>query len=44
MKKALKRVLAWLVFLMTGRGDIGTEAVDNSLVDYSGQGGDKYGK
>ena len=44
MKKFLKRVADWFVFLLTGKGPITDEAVDNDIVDYSGQGRDKYGK
>lgn len=44
MKKFLKRVADWFVFLLTGKGPIADEAVDNDIVDYSGQGRDKYGK
>jgi hypothetical protein len=44
MKKFFKRVADWLIFLFTGNGEIGKEAADEGLVDYSGQGRDKYGK
>lgn len=44
MKKFLKQVADWFVFLFTGKGSIADEAVDNDIVDYSGQGRDKYGK
>ena len=44
MKKFLKRVADWLMFLLTGKGPIADEVVDNDIVDYSGQGRDKYGK
>lgn len=44
MKKFLKRVADWFVLLITGKGSIADEAVDNDIVDYSGQGRDKYGK
>ena len=44
MKKFLKRVADWFVFLLTGKGPIGDEAVNDDIVDYSGQGRDKYGK
>lgn len=43
MKTVLKRVLDWVVFILTGKGDIANEAVDDGLIDYSGQGRDKYG-
>ena len=35
MKKFLKRVADWFVFLLTGKGPIADEAVDNDIVDYS---------
>lgn len=44
MKKFFKRVADRLIFLFTGKGEIGKEAADEGLVDYSGQGRDKYGK
>ena len=44
MKKFLKRVANWFVFLLTGKGPIADEAVDNDIVNSSGQGSDKYGK
>lgn len=44
MKKFLKRVAYWFMFLLTGKGPIADEAVDEGLIDYSGQGRDKYGK
>jgi hypothetical protein len=42
--KVLKRVLDWVVFILTGKGEIANEAVDDGLIDYSGQGRDKYGR
>ena len=42
--KFFKRVGAWIVFIFTGKGPIADEAVDEDLVDLSGQGRDKYGK
>lgn len=44
MKNFFKRVADWLIFLFTGKGEIGKEAADEGLVDYGGQGRDKYGK
>ena len=43
MKKVLKSILDWVVFILTGKGEIAKEMVDNGLIDYSGQGRDKYG-
>lgn len=42
-KSIFKRVADWFVLLLTGKGPITDEAVDNDIVDYSGQGRDKYG-
>ena len=44
MEQFLKRVADQSVFLFTGRGPITDEAVDNDIVDYPGQGRDKYDK
>ena len=44
MKKVLKRILDWFVFLLIGKGEIANEAVDNGICDFSGQGKDRYGK
>ena len=41
--KVLKCIMKWFVFSFTGKGEVGREAVDEVLVDYSGQGRDKYG-
>ena len=42
--KILKSVLDWFVFLLTGKGEFAKEMVDKGLIDYSGQGRNKYGK
>lgn len=39
----MKKFLAWIVFLFTGKGEIAKTAVDEGLIDLSGQGRDKYG-
>lgn len=44
MKTVLKRVLDWVVLILTGKGEIANEAVDNGICDFSGQGRDKYGR
>ncbi len=43
MKRILKRILDWVIFLLTGRGEIAREGVDAGILDYSGQGRDRYG-
>lgn len=40
----MKNFLNWIIFLFTGKGEIANEAVDEGLIDLSGQGRDKYGK
>lgn len=42
--KILKNILNWFVFLLTGKGELADEMVDEGFIDYSGQGRDKYGK
>lgn len=44
MKKFIKSLLNWFVFFLTGKGEIANEAIEAGLIDYSGQGRDKYGK
>jgi hypothetical protein len=42
--KILKNILNWLVFLLTGKGDVANEAVLIGAVDFSGQGRNEFGK
>ena len=42
--KTLKNILNWFVFLITGKGEVSNEAVNDGLIDHSGQGRDEYGK
>lgn len=42
--KILKSVLNWFVFLLTGKGEVANEMIENGAIDYSGQGRDEYGK
>ena len=42
--KVLKKILNIIIFILTGKGPIADEAVNEGLIDYSGQGRDKYGK
>lgn len=42
--KILTRIFNWIAFIFTGRGPIADEGVDAGIIDYSGQGRDKYGK
>lgn len=40
----MKKFIDVLVFLLTGKGEIGRQAVDEGLISYEGQGRDKYGR
>ena len=40
----MKKFLSWIIFFLTGKGEIANKAVDEGLIDYSGQGRNKYGK
>lgn len=42
--KILKKILNWCVFLFTCKGEVANEAVNDGLIDHSGQGRDEYGK
>lgn len=42
--KLIKRILHWFMFILTGKGPIADEAIEEGLINYSGQGRDKYGK
>lgn len=44
MKKAIVKILNVIVFIFTGKGEMADEAVNDEILDYSGQGRDKYGK
>ena len=43
MKKIFKSITNWIIFLLTGKGEIANEAVNAEICDFSGQGRDKYG-
>lgn len=43
-RKFIKRFFEWVLFILTGKGPIAREAVDEGLCDYSGQGHDSYGR
>lgn len=42
--KILKAIGNEIVFLLTGKGKVANEMVDEGLIDYSGQGRDGYGR
>lgn len=44
MKNVVKTFWNWLVFLLTGKGEITDNAVEDGLINHSGQGRDKYGR
>ena len=43
MKKVLKSILNWIIFLLTGKGEVAENAVNDGIIDYSGQGRDENG-
>ncbi len=40
----MKKVIDFIVFLLTGKGDLANEMIDEGVISYEGQGRDKYGK
>ena len=40
----MKKVLDFIIFLFTGKGDFAKDAIDAGLVSYEGQGRNKYGR
>ena len=44
MKRILKKILDIILFIVTGKGSIADEAVDNEICDFSGQGRDNHGR
>jgi len=42
--KVLKRIFDNIEFVLTGKGTIADEAIDEGLISYEGQGRDKYGR
>ncbi len=44
MKKTLKSIANWFIFLLTGKGEIAKKYVDEGALDFSGQGRNKYGR
>ena len=47
MKKVVSvlRVLGeWAMFLLTGKGPVADAGVDDGIIDYGGQGRDRYGR
>lgn len=44
IKYILKRIGDWLMFLLTGKGEIADEAIREGIISYEGQGRDAYGR
>ena len=44
IKSILKAVVDVVVFIMTGKGEIGESGVEEGVLDYSGQGRDSFGR
>lgn len=42
--KILKNILNWFMLLCGAKGELTDEAVDENLVNFGGQGRDRYGK
>ena len=42
--KTIKTIIDAIVYMITGSGDIAAEMIDAGILDYSGQGRNKYGK
>ena len=40
----MKKLLNWIAFFLTGKGEIVNEAIEARAIDYSGQGRDNYGR
>lgn len=41
--KLIHRFIDFVILLLTGKGNLAREAVDQGVCDFSGQGRDKYG-
>lgn len=44
LKKLLSAFGNIILFILTGKGSIADEMIDEDVLDYSGQGRDKYGR
>jgi hypothetical protein len=42
--KILKNILNWFMLLLGAKSELTDEAVDENLVDFGGQGRDRYGR
>ena len=43
MKNIFKSILNGIIFILTGKGEIAEESINDGIIDYSGQGRDEYG-
>ena len=39
----MKKIIDFIVFIFTGKGDYVKDAIDAGVISYEGQGRDKYG-
>lgn len=39
----MKKIIDFIVFVLTGKGEIANEAIEAGILSYEGQGRDKYG-
>ena len=42
--KVLRAIGNFIVFILTGKGELAEEMVDAGVIDYGGQGRDEYGR
>lgn len=44
LKNLVSMLINIIMLIFTGKGSIADELIDNDVLDYSGQGRDKYGR
>lgn len=42
--KTIKKILNWIMLILTGKGPIADKAADDDICNFSGQGRDKHGR
>ena len=42
--KVLRTIGNWILFLLTGKGELADEMVEAGVIDYGGQGRDPHGR
>lgn len=40
----MKKLFNFILFVLTGKGELARDAIDAGIIDYSGQGRDRYGR